>query len=618
MSSEVLYDFLRRVFTFNEEAPLLFTQFYFWAFFAVVFSFLSLTHNKILLRNSFLFFASLFFYYKTSGLFVLILIFSTLTDFFIGKGIHSTEKNLYRRLLVTLSVILNLGVLAYFKYAYFFTDAFNDIFRTDYQVINYLALWSNQSFGSGFDAGMIMLPVGISFYTFQTISYSIDIYRKRIHPVKSILDFGFYVSFFPQLVAGPIVRANQFVPQLHNKYRVSNIQFGFAIFWIINGLIKKMILGDYIAVNFIDRVFTNPLMYGGFENFMAIIGYSVQVYADFSGYTDIAIGVAMLMGFHLPVNFNSPYKATNPGDFWKRWHISLSTWLKDYLYIPLGGNRKGSFGTFFWLILIAIFAIVLSGKAWPAIMIGSGALILIALRTIKPDITKKITTNLNLMVTMLIGGLWHGASWNFMIWGGLNGAGIVIFKFWRNWSFPIKTSITFLLFSTLLILEHTFNKPVFQMGVVWSGIIFAGTFFQLISGFIFPTVRFHWMNRAWSVLLTFIFITFTRLFFRSGSNLDPAETNRIAWETAKNMVNRIGSAWDVQLIPNMLMGYKEVFLLILVGMTIHLLPSKFKQLYRIRFAQLPKWALLVSVVACVFLIYQFITAELQPFIYFQF
>ncbi len=379
-----------------------------------------------------------------------------------------------------------------------------------------------------------------------------------------------------------------------------------------------MILGDYIAVNFIDRVFTNPLMYGGFENFMAIIGYSVQVYADFSGYTDIAIGVAMLMGFHLPVNFNSPYKATNPGDFWKRWHISLSTWLKDYLYIPLGGNRKGSFGTFFWLILIAIFAIVLSGKAWPAIMIGSGALILMALRTIKPDITKKITTNLNLMVTMLIGGLWHGASWNFMIWGGLNGAGIVIFKFWRNWSFPIKTSITFLLFSTLLILEHTFNKPVFQMGVVWSGIIFAGTFFQLISGFIFPTVRFHWMNRAWSVLLTFIFITFTRLFFRSGSNLDPAETNRIAWETAKNMVNRIGSAWDVQLIPNMLMGYKEVFLLILVGMTIHLLPSKFKQLYRIRFAQLPKWALLVSVVACVFLIYQFITAELQPFIYFQF
>jgi D-alanyl-lipoteichoic acid acyltransferase DltB (MBOAT superfamily) len=167
-----------------------------------------------------------------------------------------------------------------------------------------------------------------------------------VRPVTNVLDFGFYVTFFPQLVAGPIVRANEFVPQIYQKFSLSKKQFGIALFWILNGMIKKMVLSDYLAVNFIDRVFTNPMMYTGFENLMALFGYSLQVYADFSGYTDIAIGVALLMGFTLPKNFDSPYKATNPGNFWKRWHISLSTWLKDYLYIPLGGNRKGTFASY--------------------------------------------------------------------------------------------------------------------------------------------------------------------------------------------------------------------------------------------------------------------------------
>jgi alginate O-acetyltransferase complex protein AlgI len=611
-------DILQRIFTFNEEAPLLFTQFYFWAFFAVVFVFLSLTQNKRLLRNSFLFFASLFFYYKTSGLFVLILIFSTFSDYYIGKGIENSQEKWKQKALVSLSIFLNLGVLCYFKYAYFFTDAFNNMFQTDLNVVNYLALWSNNSMGTGFTVDKIMLPVGISFYTFQTISYSVDVYRKQIKAVRNILDFGFYVSFFPQLVAGPIVRASQFVPQLYNKYRLSRIQFGIAIFWILNGLVKKMILGDYIAVNFVDRVFTNPLMYGGFENFMALIGYSMQVYADFSGYTDIAIGVAMLMGFHLPVNFNSPYKATNPGEFWKRWHMSLSTWLKDYLYIPLGGNRKGSFGTFFWIIVIATFAILISGSAMSLYIIGLLALILIVLSLTFSGARRAIITNLNLMATMLIGGLWHGASWNFMIWGGLNGAGIVIYKFWKNMSNLSKTLLTFILFGLNVLLVIEYDKPVLIMFAVWTGVIALGTFIQYISSLIAPEKNFKVAIRVWSVFLTFIFISFTRLFFRSGSNLDPAETNRVAWETAKHMVNRIGSKWDLDLIPSMFYGYKEVFLLVLAGLIIHWLPSKFKQWYRIRFAQLPKWALLISVVLTVLIIYQFITAELQPFIYFQF
>jgi len=618
MTLQTIKDFISQIFLYHEESPLLFTQFYFWAFFAVVFAFLSLTHNKKLLRNTFLFFASIFFYYKTCGLFVLILIFSTLVDFFIGKGIHASVSQVKRRVLVSLSVVVNLGVLIYFKYAYFFTDAYNNLFDDKLEVVNWLARWSNSVAGTGFDVGMIMLPVGISFYTFQTISYSIDVYRKRIDPVTNILNFGFYVSFFPQLVAGPIVRANQFVPQLYNKYSLSRMQFGIAIFWILNGLIKKMILGDYIAVNFVDRVFTNPLMHTGFENFMALIGYSMQVYADFSGYTDIAIGVAMLMGFHLPINFNSPYKATNPGDFWKRWHISLSTWLKDYLYIPLGGNRNATFGTFFWISVIALFAGVLSGSATVFYILGLTVLIIIVLSLTFKGFYKQVITNINLMVTMLIGGLWHGASWNFMIWGGLNGAGIVVFKFWRKMSRGIKALVTLLLFALMLWLQMKYDKPLLMIGVVWSGVIFSGALIRWFSSLAFPQREFLKVERVWSIFLTFMFITFTRLFFRSGSNLEPAETNRVAWETASNMVTQIGGQWNMSLIPDMIWGYRSVFSLIFIGLVIHWLPSKMKQWYRITFARLPKWVLLCSVVFTVFIIYQFITAELQPFIYFQF
>ena len=275
-------DFLRNIFLFNQDAPLIFTRFYFWAFFAVVMALYSVIYKKEKPRNAYLFLVSLFFYYKTSGIFFLLLIFSTIVDFFIGRAIYKSDVKLKRKLLVALSVTVNLSVLVYYKYSGFFTESLNYIFNMELEPIDLLAQWTNQFAGTHFTIDKIILPVGISFFTFQTISYSIDIYRGKLKPVDSIIDFGFYVSFFPQLVAGPIVRASEFIPQLYKKYSITKAEFGLAIFMILNGLIKKLVVADYIAVNFVDRVFSNPMTFSGFENLMALYGYSLQVYADFS------------------------------------------------------------------------------------------------------------------------------------------------------------------------------------------------------------------------------------------------------------------------------------------------------------------------------------------------
>lgn len=610
--------YLEEIFSFNAQRPLLFTQFYFWVFFAFVIAGFSLVYNRRLLRNTFLFAVSLFFYFKTSGLFVFILIFSTLSDFILGQCIYNAKSTLRKKMFLVTSIIINLFVLSYFKYAYFFTDVYNSLFASEWEVINYLALWTNNLTGSGFTVDKILLPVGISFYTFQTISYSVDVYREKLKPVKNILDFGFYVSFFPGLVAGPIVRANEFIPQLYEKFFLSKRQFGIALFWILNGLAKKMILSDYLAVNFIDRVFTNPLMYTGFENLMSLFAYSLQVYADFSGYTDIAIGIAMLMGFYLPKNFNSPYKATNPGNFWKRWHISLSRWLTDYLYIPLGGNRKATFATYFVIGLIAIIVIFLAENIWITLGVLVLVLVLGIVATLFPSTRKPINTNINVMNTMLLGGLWHGASWNFMIWGGLNGIGILSFKLWRKLNIYKKTLLTAFLFIVFVGLQIALPRPVFVIGEVWTAVIFFGTFIEMIYVLISNGKPVKWIKNSWSIFLTFVFITFTRLFFRSGSNLDPVQANSEAWETAQNMVAKIGGKWEWALIGNIIMQHRNVFILFVLGMIIHWLPDKFKRRYRYNFASLPLAVQLIIVVVAVFIIYQFVTSELQPFIYFQF
>ena len=501
---------LIKILQYDQEAPLLFTRLYFWIFLAISFAIYSVIYRHRALRNTYLFIISLFFYYKSSGLFFLLLVFSTVFNYAIGLSIYASRSELWKKIFIAFSVVINLVVLSYFKYAYFFTETFNQTFHTDFKVFNYLALWSNNVSGSHFDVSRIFLPVGISFFTFQTMSYVIDLYRGKCPPVKNVIDFGFYVSFFPQLVAGPIVRASEFVPQLYQKYIITKEEFGYALYMIMKGLFKKLVLGDYLAVNFIDRIFETPTLYTGFENLMALYGYSLQVYCDFAGYTDIAIGVALLMGFRLPTNFNSPYKAENVGDFWKRWHMSLSSWLKDYLYIPLGGNKKGRF-----------------------------------------------MTNVNLMITMLLGGLWHGADAKFIIWGGLNGLGLVVYKFWKKIS-PYEN----------------------RKGL---------------------------LVHVWKIFLTFNFITFTRIWFRAD---DMERVRSILFQLTHNL--------NLSVIPQVVIAYKLVFAVMLLGFIIHWWPSRWKDNYMNWFIRTPYWAKILIVAALVFLVYKTQTEDLQPFIYFQF
>ena len=621
---DIIRDFLVNLFSFDQAHPLLFTQFYFWAFFALVFAVFSLFHSKVLLRNGYLFAMSLFFYYKTSGVFLALLVFVIVYNFFAAKALARLKNEKARGALTALSVVVDLGILAYFKYAYFITDFVNNLFGLSIEVHDVLGEFLNMCIGASvFRVDAIILPVGISFFTFQAVSYIVDVKRNKIVPVANFLDFGFYLSFFPQLVAGPIVRAVEFVQQLHKPYNLSRRWFGIAIFWIMNGLLKKLILADYLAVNFADRVFENPLMSIGFENLSALFCYSLQVYADFSGYTDIATGVAMLMGFYLPKNFDSPYKAENTQQFWRRWHMTLSRWLRDYLYIPLGGNRNATAGTYIIIAAVAVIGSFLSGSWWVAVAVLAlaGGIGLWAWK--KPADRKLITTNINSMNTMLLGGLWHGASWNFMIWGGLNGLGMIIYKIWTARNLYGKMLIISVVTLICQILARITHYPVWNLFFMWSLIVFLGTAVKGLYA-LFCTKRppkeehFTWLSRSWDIIQTFVFITFTRLFFRSGSNLDPALANEQAWNTAKNMVNQIGGAWDLALVPKMAFEHRAVLIIFVVGMVIHWLPERFKRRYRVVFSRLPLGWMAALVVFLILFIYQFITADLQSFIYFQF
>jgi hypothetical protein len=261
------------LFKYNPDEPLIFSTPAFWIFFLFVLAGYSLIYKKSFLRNGYLFLVSLFFYYKSGGVFLFLLIFVTLIDFTCGLLIHHSRTKFMRRFYILLSIFSNLGILAYFKYTGFFVDTINDLFGTDYLVYDFLAAFSNSNFGTSFNVSNIILPVGISFFTFQSLSYTFDVYRRKMEPVRNVIDFGFYVSFFPQLVAGPIVRASEFIPQLYNEFHLSKREFSHALFLISKGLIKKIIISDFIAINFIDRVFDAPSIYSGFENLMAVYGY---------------------------------------------------------------------------------------------------------------------------------------------------------------------------------------------------------------------------------------------------------------------------------------------------------------------------------------------------------
>jgi alginate O-acetyltransferase complex protein AlgI len=552
-----MIDQLKQIFLFNAETPLIFTRLYFWGFFLVVLIFYSLLYKKKTLRNTYLWLVSLFFYYKTGGLFLFILVFSTIVDFFIGLAIYNAKTQPGKRAWLALSLTITLFVLAFFKYDIFFTETINTLLVTHFEVINHSASWSNLLLGTHFDIGKLLPPVGISFFTFQTISYSIDVYRGQVKPVTRLTDYGFFVSFFPQLVAGPIVRASQFIPQIYKDYSVSRAEFGLAVFMILKGLTKKLFIGDFIALNLIDRVFANPVSYTGFENLMSLYGYSLQVYCDFSGYTDMATGLALLMGFRLPQNFNSPYKAKNVGEFWKRWHMSLSSWLRDYLYIPMGGNRGASLFTYISLTLVMAFVVLLSGKLWLVPLFGGVMIAMGVLMYLSPRVKLTVSTNINLMMTMLIGGLWHGASWMFIIWGGLNGLGIVVYKFWRKIS-PWENSSL-------------------------------------------------WVANFWKIFITFNFITFTRIWFRSES-----------MQGVNDLMTQVAGNFGWAQVPVMVIAYWKVFAIMILGFVLHWLPGAFKEKWMNLFIATPVYQKVFISSFVVFVIYQSISSGLQPFIYFQF
>jgi alginate O-acetyltransferase complex protein AlgI len=316
--------------------------------------------------------ASYFFYAHWDVRFLPLIWGSSTADWWLARRIARTEDSVVRRRWLLATVVINLGVLGFFKY-------FN--FGIDSATSALLAL--------GFHPPemllRIALPVGISFFTFESMSYVIDVYRKELRPCDSYLEYLTFVAFFPHLVAGPIVRPKDLLPQLASSARFEPEMMSEGLFLIAVGLAKKIVIGDFLALNLVDRVFDAPLMFSAVENYAATLGYALQIYCDFSGYTDIAIGSALLLGIRFPVNFNSPYKAQNVVDFWRRWHISLSTWLRDYLYIPLGGNRQG-----------------------------------------------KGRTYVNLLLTMVLGGLWHGAAWTFVMWGALHGVALAVNRWFQQ------------------------------------------------------------------------------------------------------------------------------------------------------------------------------------------
>ncbi len=335
--------------------------------------------------------ASYVFYMWWNPAFVLLIVFSTGIDYTVGRAMARTDVQHKRRMLLVVSLVSNLGLLGWFKYAGLFSNSLLGVMRACGMEPGWVAI-------------NVTLPVGISFYTFQTLSYTIDLYRGSIEESRSPLDFALFVAFFPQLVAGPIVRAAEFLPELKRPVTLRASVPAAAL--ILRGMAKKVLVADNIGA-FADGIFSQPDAWPSIVIWLATICFAIQIYCDFSGYSDIAIGIAWILGFQLPQNFDYPYFARNPSQFWRKWHMSLSRWLRDYLYISLGGNRGSAF-----------------------------------------------MTHRNLMITMLLGGLWHGASWNFLLWGFLHGALLIVHRIWssrRAADAPVRDGLVIRLLSIVLL-----------------------------------------------------------------------------------------------------------------------------------------------------------------------
>ncbi len=534
-------------FTFNPKEPLLFNSGLFLGIFIVFYLFYILMRKTFHIRLLYVTLFSLFFYYKSSGMYFIILIGSSLMDYYFANIINHTLNAAKKKLLLTISIVVNLGLLGYFKYTNFFLDGVNFFANTKLHLDD------------------IILPVGISFFTFQSISYIIEIYRKEIEPTKNFLDYLFFISFFPQLVAGPIVRAKDFLPQIYKNIYVSRDYVNEGLLLIIGGLLKKAVISDYISINFVDRVFDAPNSYTAFENLMASYGYAIQIYCDFSGYSDMAIGIALLMGYRLPVNFDVPYQSMSITEFWRRWHISLSTWLKDFLYISVGGNRKGSFGGYFFpgLFFAGIlgWGIYYMNESIIPLILAVASIVVFGLTfLLAKDKKKNMYTNFNLLTTMLLGGLWHGASLRFIVWGALHGIALAIHKIIME-LFPRAKGV----------------KPNF----LW---------------------------RIFSIFLTFNFVTFCWIFFRATS-----------FDTALNVINNIASIeFDWEAWTTIAMGYKNAFMLIGIGFVWHYIPKSWMTVPHQMFNVAPMFVKAVLLGFVFWIVYATATAGPQPFIYFQF
>ena len=456
--SQLSFDKLGDILTYHHNAPILFSSgLFFFLFIGFLIIYMSL-RKHLLTRIIYVTLFSIYFYYKSSGLFFFLLLFVATSDFCIAQCMAKTDSR-----------------------------------------------WKPLD---------IFLPVGISFFTFQTISYVIDVYRGRIDPLRRWIDYVFYVSFFPQLVAGPIVRARDFIPQIYKTPVVTRAEFGEGLFLVLCGLFKKTVISDYISLNFVDRIFDAPLLYTGVENLLGVYGYALQIYCDFSGYSDMAIGIALLLGFRFNVNFDSPYQSATITEFWRRWHISLSSWLKDYLYISLGGNRKG-----------------------------------------------KIRTYINLLITMLLGGLWHGASVSFILWGALHGVALAVHKFVMN--------------------HFSSFKPLGSEMKPWRRVI--------------------------GVLVTFHLVCFGWILFRADS-----------MQTVGEMLTQIFTNFHPEVFTQFVMGYKGVFVLMVVGYILHFLPKSAENSLQAVVTRSPLLVQAVMLAIAIFVVVQFKSAGVQPFIYFQF
>lgn len=474
------------------------------------------------LRILFVTLFSYYFYYKSSGMFFWLLALVTVSDYFIARAIEGVGKGMLGKTLVTLSLVLDLGLLVFFKYTNFLGDTLCT-FLADWGIHVPSSISGSYLQGVAWQPRDIFLPVGISFFTFQSLSYTIDVYRGNIRPLDRLLDYTFYVSFFPQLVAGPIVRARDFISQIRRPLFVTDQMFGEGVFFIIAGLFKKAVISDYISVNFVERIFDQPDLYSGLENLLAVYGYTLQIYCDFSGYSDMAIGIALLLGFQFPKNFDNPYRSASITEFWRRWHISLSSWLKDYLYISLGGNRHGKLRQYF-----------------------------------------------NLLITMLLGGLWHGASLNFILWGGIHGFLLCLDKIWYSLCKAL---------SPLTYLPSKRN----------------------------PVPKKNWFVLIVGGLLTFHLVAACWVLFRAPS-----------LGIAEQVFTQIFHKFEPQIFLQWCTSYKAVAFLMLFGYVLHFLPESLFAKAKGFVTCCPLVVKAFLLVLIIFIVIQIKSSDVQPFIYFQF